>query len=137
MPQDHIGYLEFDGRIARFHEARCCFKEGQLDAQAEGSKCRLKLYGIPFSVAGRIKNLPDEVFGPDADTVRDDPIAEVGVELKGVWLSYLLLTLKCRTYDPGSGSITVLFEGEVVEAETGCNGTVEGMVRCRVVEGLW
>jgi hypothetical protein len=137
MSQDHVGYLEFDGRIARFHEARCCFKEGQLDVEAEGSKCRLKLFGIPFPDAGGIENLPGAVFGPDAETVLDDPIAEGGVELKGMWLSYLSLTVKCRAYEPGSGSITVLFEGEVVEAETGFNGTVEGMVRCRVVESLW
>jgi hypothetical protein len=36
MPQNHAGYLDLDGRIARFDVARCCFNEGQLDVEAEG-----------------------------------------------------------------------------------------------------
>lgn len=57
MPEDHVGYLDFDGRIARFREAQCCFYEGQLDLEAEGSKCRLKLYGIPFPDAASVADL--------------------------------------------------------------------------------
>ena len=137
MPQDHVGYLDLDGRIARFDVARCCFEEGQLDVEAEGSKCRLKLYGIPFPDATAIADLSGKVFGPDSETVLDDPIAEGSIETRRMWLSYVSLTVKCRSYDAGSASITVAFEGKVLEVETGFRGTVEGMVRCRVVESLW
>jgi hypothetical protein len=54
-----------------------------------------------------------------------------------MWLSYLSLTVRCRSYDADSGSITVAFEGEVVEAETGFGCEVEGMIRCQVVGSLW
>jgi hypothetical protein len=125
------------GRIARFREARCCFKEGQPDAEAESSKFGLKLYGISFPDATGVADLSGKVFGPDTESVRDDPIAEGGIETKRMWLSYLSLTVRCRSCDAGSGSITVAFEGEVVEAETRFGGEFEGMVRCRVVESLW
>ncbi len=137
MSEDHVGYVELNGRIVRFPEARCCFKDGQLDAEAESSKCRLMLYGIPFRDAKDVAGLSGKVFGPDSETVRSDPIAEGGIEIKGMWLCYTSLTVKCGTFDAGAGLLTVVFEGKAVDAETGFRATLDGMVRCRVVESLW
>lgn len=137
MPEVHVGYLDLDGRITRFQEARCGISEGQLDVEAEGPKCKLKLYGIPFPDAMGVADLAGKVFGPDMESVRDDPIAEGGIETRRMWLSYVSLMVRCKAFDSGSGRISVVFEGEVRDAETGFGGAIEGMVRCRVVERLW
>lgn len=137
MPDDHVGYLEFDGRITRLREARCSLSDGQLDIEAKGPKARLRLYGIPFPGAALIDDLAGKVFGPDSESVLDDPIAEGGIETKQMQLSYLSLMVRCKRYDPQAGTLTVAFEGEVVEADSGFGGPIEGTVRCSVVDNLW
>lgn len=105
--------------------------------EAEGPKCKLHLFGIRFPQAASIADLPNHVFGPDSDSVHDDPIAEGGIEMKGMWLSFQSLEVKCRAYDPEAKRITVSFTAEVEDHESGRSGSVDCSVRCCVVDELW
>ncbi len=135
MDTAHVGYLDFEGKITRFRSARCQFAEGELDVEAEGPKCQLHLYGIPFPDAAGIAEVSGQSYGP-AD-VDGDPIAEGGVETPSMWLSFERLDVRCRGYDREAGLVTVELQAEVCDAESGRSGSVDCVVRCSIVDDLW
>ena len=137
MQEDYVGYLDFDGKFARFQSARCQFVDGRLSVEAKGAKCKLHLFGVPFPYAKSVDELSGMVFGPTHEGVCDDPIAEGGVETRNMWLSFQTLEVKCRSYDPEKKVIIVWFSGEVVNNESGRSGTVDSSVRCAIVDSLW
>jgi hypothetical protein len=135
MDETHVGYLDFDGKIARFRSARCHFDGHTLDVVAEGPKCKLHLYAIPFPDAAGIAELAGRSYGP-AD-VEGDPIAESGVETRNRWLAFERLEVRCRGYDPDTQLLTVVFRAEASDAESGRSGTVDCSVRCAGVDKVW
>ena len=135
MDESRVGYLDFDGKIARFRSARCSFDGRELDAESEGPKCRLHLYGIPFAGAGSIAELAGRSYGPAE--VDGDPIAEGGVEIRDMWLSFERLEVRVRGYDPQAGLITVALQADVRDAESGRSGAVDCSIRCTMVDKLW
>jgi hypothetical protein len=135
MDETHVGYLDFEGKIVHFRSARCSFDGRELDVEAEGPKCKLHLYGIPFPGAAGIAELAGRSYGPvDVD---GDPIAEGGVETRNLWLSFERLEVRCRSHDPDANLLTVSLEAEVRDSETGRSGSVDCRVRCSIVDELW
>ncbi len=134
MDDDHVGYLDLDGRIARLRSARCAFEGGHLHIEAAAAKCKLHLRGIPFPGAGGVADLAGRAYGPT--DVPGDPIAEGGIETRHLWLSFERLGVRCGGYDSTSGVLTVEFQGEVRDAETGRSGSVDCTLRCEVVARL-
>ncbi len=131
MGEEHVGYLDFDGKFVHFRTARCVFDGRELDVEAQGPKCKLHLYGIPFPEATGIADVAGRSYGPAE--VEGDPIAEGGVETKSLWLSFERLEVNCRGYDPDAKLITVVLQAEVCDAESGRSGTVDCMIRCSIV----
>ncbi|MCA9246090.1 MAG: hypothetical protein KDA42_03215 [Planctomycetales bacterium] len=137
MVVDHAGYIDYDDKIRRFNRARCVFKNGKLDVVAEARGCTLKLFGIPFSDSESVADLAGKSFGPNSEVVRDDPIAEGGVEMGENYFSWLSLTVRCKKYDTAANTLSVSFQAEIEEVEWGDSGDVDGAVVCEVVESLW
>lgn len=134
MQEDHVGYLDFDGKITRFQSAYCEFVEGRLSVEAVGTKVKLRLYGIPFTDAESIADLIGKTFGPTDEGICGDPFAEGGIETKNMWLSFQSLECKCRSYDAAAKLITVWFSAEVEDYESGKSGNVDCSVRCTIRE---
>jgi len=134
MEPDHVGFLEFDGKVFRFAAAKCWFGAGQLGVEAKGPQCRLKLRGIPFPGAATIADLAGRAFGPDSETVLNDPIAEGGIETRNLWLSFLRLEVSCRAYDADAHLITVIAQGEIVDNDSGSGGAFDSSLRCSIVK---
>jgi hypothetical protein len=135
VDEPHVGYLDFDGKVARLHSARCSFDGRELDVEAEGAKCKLHLYGIPFPGAAGISGVAGRSYGPAE--VAGDPIAEGGIETKTMWLSFERLEVRCRGYDPDAGLMTVALEADVCDSLSGRSGRVDCRVRCTVVKSVW
>ena len=133
MNQAHVGYLDFDGKIARFDSARLEFDSGRIGVEATGPKVKLRLYGIPFLSASCIADLPGKAFGPTDEGIRGDSFAEGGIETGNLWLSFQSMECKCRSYDPEAKRITVWFSATVEDYESGRTGNVDCTVRCEVV----
>ncbi len=135
MSDENVGYLDFDGKIARFTTARCSFDGRQLDVEAEGPQCKLHLYGIPFPNAATAAELPNQTYGPAE--VEGDPIAEGGVEMRSMWLSFLHLAVKCGHYNVHEETLKVTLQADVCDVESGRSGVVDSVVRCTVEQALW
>ncbi|MCE9530851.1 MAG: hypothetical protein K8T89_06975 [Planctomycetes bacterium] len=132
MDDDHVGYLDFDGKISRFQSARCEFNSGRLSIEATGPKVKLHLHGIPFSDAASIADLTGKTFGPTDEGIGGDPFAEGGVETNNMWLSFQSMECKCRSFDPEARRITVWLCADVEDYESGRTGSVDCTVKCSI-----
>ncbi len=137
MPAEHVGYIDYNDKIRRLESARCAFRRHQLDIEAEGRHCKLKLYGIPFPDAEAISELPGKSFGPESDSVASDPIAEGGIEFKETYLSWESLTVRCKSHNSSNNTLSIAFQAEVSDPEWGNSGPVDGSVVCEIQETLW
>lgn len=137
MTVQHVGFLDYNGNIYRFDAARCAFQNGELDVEASGSDCTLKLYGIPFPKAADIGTLPGQSFGPDRGLVFSDPMAEGGVQMQESWLSWTSLAVDCVSHKPERNTLSVNFRAEVEDSEWGETGDVDGQVVCEIFERLF
>ena len=136
MPADHVGYLDHNERIRRLQSARCMFQNHQLDIEARGRNCKLKIYGIPFPDAESISELPGKSFGPESEAMKSDPIAEGGIEFTDSYLSWESLTLRCKSHNAANNTLSISFHGEVSDPEWGNRGSVDGSVVCEIQDSL-
>src|SRR5215469_3344443 len=110
------GYVEVEGRIARFRRARCCRSGGGgvLEIRAEGHRTRLVLSGINFGEAAGAAELAGRVWQPGEEDLnaQADALAESELVVGGRGFVFVpeSLRVESRRYDERADTLSISFE---------------------------
>jgi hypothetical protein len=135
MTEASTGGFECGGSGFRFHTASCrLVANGLLFLQAVGSRCGLRLVGVPFPGAVLCAELPGRSWEPDEDelAVHADVFAEGGLEVRGKHLWIMGGRVACTRFDPDSNILTVSFRLSVQDGEHGAADEADGVAHCQV-----
>jgi hypothetical protein len=126
--------LDCGGEIYQFRQARCRFRRGHFDVEADGRKCLLHFYGLRFLSVSSAAELVGRIF--TRKSVSDRVVAEVYFNFADKWVCLHPLKITWRAYEPTRQLITVVFRANVTDAENGEITPVEGSIRCKIMTRL-
>ena len=137
MKKKQIGYLEIKGCFYHFTTARCAFRNGLLDIEAEGQTYRLKIYGIPFKGVEDISQLAAKKFESDSQAQTREMIAEGGILFEDVYFSWQTILIRCGQFNTADNTLFLMVKGTLEDDKSKKDGPVDGTLICDVQETLW
>jgi len=111
METKQIGYLEFDGCFYHFTTARCAFRNGLLEIEAEGQTYRLKIYGIPFKGVKNISQLAAKNFETDSHAQTREMIAEGGILFEDSYRCWQTISIRCGQFNTADNTLFLMVKG--------------------------